>query len=272
MKKIKNVIIVNDFDYVQGGASKVAIQTAEMLAQENMNVIFFSGTSTNTIQNKNIKLYSTNQKEALKEKNKFKGFINGIYNLKAKKELKKILNQYSKEDTIINVHGWTKVLSSSIFSIAFKKNFKVYLTLHDYFSICPNGGFFDYKKNKICQLKPGSVKCIARNCDSRNRCFKIYRLIRLFVQNKIVGLPKKIKYAIGISNVSVNKIKQYLPSTNIKIIYNPLDLEEVEKIEPSKNFYYTYIGRVSQEKGLREFCETMKNYKNVEQNIKVWKF
>ena len=263
MKKIKNVIIVNDFDYVQGGASKVAIQTAEMLTQEMMNVIFFSGTSTNTIQNKNIKLYSTNQKEALKEKNKFKGFINGIYNLKAKKELKKILNQYSKEDTIINVHGWTKVLSSSIFSIAFKKNFKVYLTLHDYFSICPNGGFFDYKKNKICQLKPGSVKCIARNCDSRNRCFKIYRLIRLFVQNKIVGLPKKIKYAIGISNVSVNKIKQYLPSTNIKIIYNPLDLEEVEKIEPSKNFYYTYIGRVSQEKGLREFCETMKDYKNV---------
>ena len=263
MKKIKNVIIVNDFDYIQGGASKVAIQTAEMLANEKINVIFFSGTFTNKIQNKNIKQYSSNQIEALKEKNKLKGFINGIYNLKARKELKRVLKQYSPEDTIINVHGWTKVLSSSIFSLAFKEKFKVYLTLHDYFSICPNGGFFDYKKNKICKLKPGTIKCIFRNCDSRNRFFKIYRLIRLFVQNKIVGLSRKLKYAIGISNFSVNKIKQYLPNANIRIIYNPLDLEKVEKTKVASNYYYTYIGRLSQEKGIYDFCETMKDYRNV---------
>ena len=263
MKKVKNVIVVNDFDYVQGGASKVAIETAEMLACENIHVIFFSGTSTKTFQNRNILKYSSNQIEALKEKNKFKGFVNGIYNIKARKEFKKILNQYSNEDTVINIHGWTKVLSSSIFSIAFRKKFKVCLTLHDYFSICPNGGFFDYKKNKICKLKPGSIKCIIRNCDSRNRFFKLYRLLRLFVQNKIVRLPKKLKYAIGISNFSVSKIKPFLPNTRIKIIYNPLDLENVNKTDVKSNYYYTYVGRLSQEKGLREFCKSLKEYKNV---------
>ena len=30
-RKIKNVVIVNDFNYVQGGASKVAIDTAKIL-------------------------------------------------------------------------------------------------------------------------------------------------------------------------------------------------------------------------------------------------
>ena len=43
-KKIKNIIVINDFDYIQGGASKVAIQTANMLVESDMdlNVFFFS--------------------------------------------------------------------------------------------------------------------------------------------------------------------------------------------------------------------------------------
>ena len=41
--KVKNVVIINDYDYVQGGASKVAIQTANILKENNprLNVYFF---------------------------------------------------------------------------------------------------------------------------------------------------------------------------------------------------------------------------------------
>ena len=37
--KIKNVIVINDFNYVQGGASKVAIDTAKALKNNGINVI-----------------------------------------------------------------------------------------------------------------------------------------------------------------------------------------------------------------------------------------
>ena len=85
MKKLKNIVIINDFDYVQGGASKVAIETANILSDE-YNVIFFSGDTKNDESlNKNIKRICTEQGETLKAKNKFKGFFNGIYNFKAKK-------------------------------------------------------------------------------------------------------------------------------------------------------------------------------------------
>ena len=40
--KVKTVIIVNDFNYIQGGASKVAIDTARILKDNNIRVIFFS--------------------------------------------------------------------------------------------------------------------------------------------------------------------------------------------------------------------------------------
>ena len=118
--KVNNVIIVNDFNYIQGGASKVAIDTARLLKDNGLNVYFFSAVNKKDDEIDSINYITTNQQEALKEKNKLKGLINGIYNFKAKKEFKKLLENFNREDTIIHVHGWTKALSSSVFDIAFK--------------------------------------------------------------------------------------------------------------------------------------------------------
>ena len=110
-------------------------------------IIFFSAVNKPEENIDGIEYISTNQNEALNEKNKLKGIINGIYNFKAKNEFKKLLLTLDRKNTMIHVHGWTKALSSSIFDIAFKMKFKVVLTLHDYFTACPNGGYFNYKKN-----------------------------------------------------------------------------------------------------------------------------
>lgn len=259
--QIKNVVIINDFNYVQGGASKVAIDTAQLLKKENINVYFFYAVNSEKDKIKYVNYISTNQNEAMKEKNKLKGLINGIYNLKAKKELKKLLLTLDKENTIIHIHGWTKALSSSVFDIIFKMKFKVVLTLHDYFTACPNGGYFNYKKNKICTLKPMSWKCINCNCDSRNYMFKIYRLIREFVQNKIVKLNKKLSYAIGISDLNINILKDnFNDNIIIKKIYNPIQFSRnTNMIDISKNDTYIYIGRVSKEKGIEIYCKAVQD-------------
>ena len=255
----KTVVIVNDFNYTQGGASKVAIETARILKEENIKVIFFSAVDKDEEKIDGIEYISTNQEEALKEKNKIKGALNGIYNLKAKKEFKKLLKTLDKDTTIIHIHGWTKALSSSIFDIAFKMKFKVVLTLHDYFTACPNGGYFNYKQNEICHLKPLSWKCIRCNCDSRNYGFKLYRVIRQFVQNKIVRLNDRLENVITISEFSEKILKTTLgEKVKITRIYNPIDIDEnAEKVDPSKNEYYLYVGRISKEKGVDLFCQAI---------------
>ena len=144
---VKTIVIINDFNYIQGGASKVAIDTARMLNEYGLNVYFFSAVNKNEENIDGITYISTNQNEALKEKNKLKGAINGIYNLKAKKQLKKLLKTLDRETTIIHIHGWTKALSSSIFYVLDKMKFKTVITVHDYFLSCPNGGYFNYKQN-----------------------------------------------------------------------------------------------------------------------------
>lgn len=258
-KKVENVVIVNDFNYTQGGASKVAIDTARLLSESGLKVYFFSAVNREEENIKGVTYISTNQNEALKEKNKIKGSINGIYNFKAKKELKNLLNTLNPDNTIIHVHGWTKALSSSVFDIAFKMKFKVVITLHDYFTACPNGGYFNYKQNEICHLKPLSWKCIKCNCDSRNYGFKLYRIVRQFVQNKIVKLNDRLEYAISISDFSEKILRPTLgKNTKVTRIYNPIDIDEnAEKVDPSKNEYYLYVGRVSKEKGVDLFCQAI---------------
>lgn len=260
--EIKNVVIINDFDYIQGGASKVAIQTANILKEKNpsLNVYFFSGCHKDTSNlNKDVIAVSLNQKENIKEKNKIKGIINDLYNFKAKKSLKRLLLTLNKDETIIHVHGWTKSLSSSVFDVAFKMKFKVILTMHDYFTACPNGGYFNYKKNEICDLKPLSIKCIKCNCDSRNYKFKLYRVLRQFIQNKIVKLNNKIEYVISISNFSEKILKNTL-NNNVKIyrVYNPIDFSKnFSRVNYKNNSYFLYVGRISKEKGVDIFCEAI---------------
>ena len=262
MNNLKNIIIVNDFDYVQGGASKVALQTANLLKENypELNIYFFSGChNDSSILNKAVISICTNQGESLKDKNKLRGIVNGLYNFKAKKELKNLLKSLDKNETIIHVHGWTKSLSSSVFDIAFKMKFKVVLTMHDYFTACPNGGYFNYKKNEICHLKPMSNKCRKCNCDSRNYGFKLYRVLRQFIQNNIVKLNDKLEYVISLSDFSEKILKQTLsPKTKIYRVYNPIDLDEnPEQVDYKKNEYFLYVGRVSKEKGVDIFCDAI---------------
>lgn len=261
--QIKNVIIINDFNYIQGGASKVAIDTAKLLKEYGLNVIFFSAVNKVEENIDGITYVTTEQSEALKERNKLKGFLNGIYNIKARKKLKVLLSNLDKDETVIHVHGWTKALSSSIFGIIFKMKFKMFLTMHDYFSACPNGGYFNYKKNCICNYNPLSLKCIFCNCDSRNYLFKIYRLIRQFVQNKIIRLNEKIKYVIGISDLNIKILKKTLNNkVIIEKIYNPINVgEKNQKIKWQKNTQYLYVGRVCKEKGVEIFCKAITELK-----------
>lgn len=256
------VVILNDFDYVQGGATKVAIETAQLLYERNIDVIFFSAVHKNN--NFPFRQITTNQKEMINDPNKIKAAINNLYNFKARKEFKKLLQTLDLTCTIIHVHGWTKALSSSVLDVAFKMKFKVVLTAHDYFTVCPNGGFYNYSKNKICHFEPLSKECIKCRCDSRNNAFKMFRLVRQWIQNKYVGFPRKLHYLITISDFSERILKKNIQSDlNIYRVYNPTAIiKRSNRISILDNDQYVFVGRITYEKGvvemLKAFSQTNK--------------
>lgn len=253
----KTIVVVNDYDYVQGGATKVAVDTANILDECGYNVVFFCGVSDpeRSTLNKSIRVVASNKDDVLSGKHYFRG----IYNRTAKKAFKRLLKEFDHKNTIIHIHGWTKALTASFITPAHRMGFKSVLTLHDYFTICPNGGLFNFKKCHICHIKPFSLKCQLCNCDSRNYPFKVYRNIRLFVQNKIINFPKKITKFISISDTSESLVRNKLTKIDVERIYNFVDITKKEPIKFENNKSYLYVGRVDKEKGVDSLCESFTN-------------
>ncbi len=264
MNKVHNIIVFSDYAYLYGGAGKVAFDGAIALTAQGYNVTFFSGTGpiSPILSSHGIKCICLNQPDLLSDKNKIKAACRGIWNLKAYRETKKLLNKFNPKDTVILVHGFSKTLSVSIFSAIKNTNFKVIYTLHDYFAACPNGGFYDYHHQKLCIDKPLSLKCICKNCDSRSYPQKIYRLIRQVVIRYCLKGSNNI-FAYNVSMMSKKIMEPYIARyfKTFDILLNPVDVNHTEKFDITNNETYLFIGRLSKEKGINDFCKVISEIK-----------
>ena len=250
------IIIIHENGSTNGGSAKIAIQTAIGLGKKGFKVTYFCATNPvdEKLTNMLDEIVCLNQLE-IKDNSKFRGAIQGIWNKKAYYELDKLLKKYGKH-TIVHVHGWSHALSASIFKACLDNDVIPFVTLHDYFSVCPNGGFYNFKEQHVCGLKPMNCKCVGTNCDARNNMQKIYRLIRQCVQDKYVKNNDRVKY-IYISDYSFSKLKKCLKSKNCFYLHNPVDEYPIDKVNAINNNSYLYIGRISPEKGADVFCKAI---------------
>lgn len=259
---LKNAIIVCDYGYIEGGAARIAHETAMALKKEGLNVVFFCavGPISEDLEKSGVNVICLNQADILHEKSRIKGVMRGISNKAAKIKFAELLVSLNKDETIIHVHTWTKGISSGIFRIAEKKGFKVVITVHDYFLICPNGGLFNYPQKHICNLKPMSLKCVLCNCDSRSYPQKLFRVLRQHIQNKNIRRRKNISY-IFISEFSKREfLKRYnkIPESKQYFLPNMINFpEKRERVKCEENDIYLFIGGLTEVKGIRIFCEAI---------------
>lgn len=159
-KRVKNVIIVDDTADNFGGTAQIAYITAVVLRDRGYNVVYFAGCGPIHSRLDGFKVVVANEQPFLESDNKVAGALSGLHSKKSYERFCALLNQFNPDDTVVHVHSWTHALSSSIFDAIADSGFKVLVTLHEYFLVCPNGGFYDYKKHRICHLKACSAKCI----------------------------------------------------------------------------------------------------------------
>lgn len=253
-----NIIIINDFSFVDGGASQVALSSAIALAEKGHSVTLFSAVSSvkRIGGHKNLKIICTEQNAIANDPNRLRAVTQGLWNFKAQRLLQQVLSTLDKSNTIVHIHSWTKSLSSSVFRVAIKNKFAVVYTMHDYFMACPNGGFFNYQKNSICRLSPLSVQCVLTNCDARSYSQKLWRVWRQVIQRNIGLLPKGVRHIVSVSEFSKSILKPFLPrGSTIYSIANPVEVNKTAPVNVIKNNLFAYVGRLSKEKGALVFAQ-----------------
>lgn len=248
-----NIIILNDYASVQGGAAKVAIESAIGLAEAGNNVTFIFGCGSldyklgNTV---NVNCINLKQQDLISNPSKVDAAITGLWNRDVENKLSDIFNDFDPITTVVHIHSWVKSLSISAVSVATEYNFPMVLTLHDYFSVCPNGGYYNYKKQKVCELIPMSTSCFFSNCDSRNYQQKVWRFFRQKIY-KFADFPRGGLNFITVSDFSESFIKSYLTErASFWRVPNPITTHHLPASDPSSSNIFTFIGRISPEKGV----------------------
>ena len=234
MKELKNIVIVCDYAFFEGGAANVAMQSVLAFAKHtDLNVYCFAGSGEpcEELKNSRAKVIALGMPDLLGNKNRIDAFLKGIYNKKAGEELKKLLSTLNKEETVVHIHTWTKVLSSSVFKACEEMGFNTYLTVHEYFLACPNGACFNYVEQKICELDPMSMSCLKCNCDARNYPQKLWRCVRQAKQNSVIRHNENLNY-IFISPYQEKQLLRRIPEVKNKyLVKNPINVGERKKIE-----------------------------------------
>ena len=256
---LKNIIIVYDQAYYSGGAAKIAIESAIELSK-NYNVYFFCGIERvdDRLKKSDVQVISCNQ-EHIGETKKIGSLIRGIWNYNVYKKFKMFLSKFDTNDTIIHIHGWTKALSCSIFDAIREMKFKMIVTLHEFFCVCENGGLYDFKKNRICDLDSTRWKCKFTNCDKKNYFYKIYRNVREIIQHRSLKKSKpSVIYISSFSQNIIDKKLSFFPKHKY-FVENFIEFNKInrKRVKAEKNNKYLFLARLSHEKGLDLFCDAI---------------
>jgi glycosyltransferase involved in cell wall biosynthesis len=251
------IIIVNDFAHVEGGASQVALSSASGLGRRGYSVVLFSAVApAPSACLEHVKIVCTQQHEVIHDPVRARAVIQGMWNVTAAKELRNLLRELDPLRTIVHVHGWTKSLSSSVIRTAMDAGFMIVCTLHDYFAACPNGSFFNYSTDQICQLAPLSPQCILCNCDRRSYSHKLWRVARQVVQKTSGKMPHGLQHFITVSDFSEAILKPFLPPrVSVYRVHNPINVPRETPVLVANNDSFVMIGRLSSDKAPLLFAQ-----------------
>jgi glycosyltransferase involved in cell wall biosynthesis len=257
------IIVLNDNAAFNGGASNVALQSAIGLADCGLSVTVFTavGPVAPEIQNRaRLNVICTGQHEIADDPDRFRAFVQGIWNRKAVAELKRLLSTKDPARTIVHAHMWMKALSPAVLAVALDRGFRVALTAHDFFAVCPSGGFFVHNSKQICQRTPLSPSCLLCNCDRRAYTHKLWRFARTALQNGWFKVVPRIHHYIGVSRFSVDIMKPYLPpGIPVTIVRNPVKCCNSGPATVGENHAFVFVGRFSPEKGADVFADAARH-------------
>ncbi|XSC45570.1 hypothetical protein ACF1BQ_005635 [Bradyrhizobium sp. RDT10] len=175
----ERVVIINDLSEQRGGATNVALQSAALLDGAGIPVTYFTGDrgAHSDLRLRKADVVAVGGEHILRMPRP-RAMLHGLYNASAGQRLADWIAANDTPGTVYHLHGWSKILSPSVFYALRPVARRLFVSAHDFFLVCPNGGYFDFRKESPCDLRPMSTSCVLRSCDRRNYAHKLWRSAR----------------------------------------------------------------------------------------------
>ena len=244
-------VIISDFGSVNGGAAKVAIESARGLAEAGVDVVFACaiGPVSERLDHPRIAVEIFAGEEVWKVGGKLAAARQGVWNTAAHAFLGALLARQPRAETIVHLHQWTKAFSPAAIAAAGESGLPVAITMHDYFSFCPVGGYFDFKAGRPCGQTPMSVGCITANCDRASYVHKLVRVARQWRSDEAMRALREPLF-IHVSDFARRFAEPFLPkAARHVVVENMMEAVRRPPADVAANRHALFLGRFTQEKG-----------------------
>lgn len=250
------ILNINKFYYRKGGSEAYYFALADLLRENNHEVIPFSMKDNKNYETKYSKYFIENisyENMGIKEK-----AINGaklIYSVEAKKKVKNIVNDNTPD--IAHLHIFQHQLSPSILKEIKKNGTYVVNTVHDLKVICPNYKMLN--EGEICEKCKSDkfINCFKSKCIKGSTVNSMLNTIEAYTHRILKSYDYVDKF-ICPSEFYMNKFIEFgIPKEKVVHIPNFVD---VSKFNPNYEHedYFVYFGRLSEEKGINTLIKSMK--------------
>ena len=261
------ILIVNKFLYPKGGAETYSLKIGEELEKKGNEVQYFGMYDEKNTVGNHLKLYTKNIDFHCNKLSRLLYPFKIIYSFEAKSKIKKVIKDFKPD--IIHLNNINFQLTPSIIDIAYKMKVPIVQTVHDYQMICPNHFLYNWNEKSVCEkcIKGSKWNCTKYNCIHNSKLRSIIGSIEGILYSKILKTYSKVNLYICPSKFLEEKLlKNDIYKNKTVSLCNFIELNHEFNSVPKED-YILYFGRLSEEKGLLELIDAMKQLPNIKLKI-----
>lgn len=249
---LDRVVVVNDDCAENGGAAAIALSSARLLRKAGIPVTVLSGLpdASGELARSDIDTVTLGGRH-IGRTPRSGAALRGLYDPVTRRALAAWLEANDTPGTVYHLHNWHKVLSPSIFAPLRSVAARLVLTAHDYFLVCPNGGYFLYPGHAECELRPGGARCMLTSCDRRHYAHKLWRAARHGLRQVLFDLASLDARVLVVHDGLVpHFVRAGIPAESIRVLRNPVRPWRSTRVPVERNRDVFFVGRLDEDKGV----------------------
>ncbi len=264
-----NVLCINNYHYLKGGAERVFFEEMNLLKSKGCSISVFSRDHNQNVLSEYDKFFpskivtdqiSYTLKELLLIPKLF-------YSMESKCSIQSLLNKIKVD--VAHAHNIYGRLTTSILDTLRKNRIPIIMTLHDYKVLCPNYKMMHH--GKICQdcYKHSYYNAILNCCHKNSFVASAIYAFETYFNFIFKKYHNNVQYFISPSKFLKTKLIDFgWPKTRIKYIPNFISSKNfTPNFVPGK--YFLYIGRLSSEKGINTLIKAFSTIKEKDIELKI---
>lgn len=244
---LHRIVVINDLSHAMGGASALAVGSARRFAERGYRVAMLTGDSADgALEGSGIAVTALGQARLL---GRGGALLDGLWNRAAARMVGGWIAENDTPGTVYHLHGWSQILSPSVFAALAPVRERLVISAHDFFLACPNGAFTNFSTGAPCPHTALSRACLAEACDRRGGAHKVWRLARHALQRRVYR-PESSPPVLAIHAAMAPLLARAgIPAEAIRPLPNPVTPFSETRIAAERNDEVLFVGRIEATKG-----------------------